>query len=366
MPEEVSIIFPDTVLPDGTAAPNPAVKMFVFPNKDRGGAKKAHRQRLSTTSQSSSSSQQPGQPGQQQSPASSSSDDDNPETATTPIQAWSPVPTERSSTPPYESASTAAGLARNRHSRPHPAAVHTPGDGGDGSSSSDAGSRGREARGRSSLSWVASLLGVRRTRSVQIAPRPLDEALTPLPSTPHATAAAAAAAAAAEVSPSSEQHDSEAGPPRAPFGGPRDLFPSTPSVFGASAFGDDGDNGDEGGDEAAVSGPSSRAAARRAAAEADVEEGGLPATGVSAHGAGARAREADSASESVAVARALTYDVAEPAVIENGIVMPCPPSEQEKVRQACLFREHGFGGNRGGYHSYRRATSVLNSRLFVW
>ena len=354
MPEEVSIIFPDTVLPDGTAAPNPAVKMFVFPNKDRGGAKKAHRQRHSTTSQSSSSSQQPGQPGQQQSPSSSSSDDDNPETATTPIQAWSPVPTERSSTPPYESAPTAAGLARNRHSRPHPAAVHTPGDGGNASSSSDAGSRGREARGRSSLSWVASLLGVRRTRSVQIAPRPLDEALTPLPSTPHATAGAAAAAAA-EVSPSSEQHDSEAGPPRAPFGGPRDLFPSTPSVFGASAFGDDGDNGDEGGDEAAVSGPSSRAAARRAAAEADVEEGGLPATGVSAHGAGARAREADSASESVAVARALTYDVAEPAVIENGIVMPCPPSEQEKVRQACLFRERGFGGIEG-------ATTVIDER----
>eukprot|EP00903_Cladosiphon_okamuranus_P008151 g7850.t1 len=350
VPEEVAIVLPDTALPDGTAAPNSAVKMFVFPSVERGigsgsVAKKISRQRRATASHSCSSSQQQGQQGQQEqqqssteSSSSDDDDDDNPETATTPIQAWSPVPTERSSTPPHESASAAAAaLARSRPRHPGLAADTPGGGGGGGGSSIGASSYGGDGASKhgvgSNMSWVMRLFG-RRTRSVQIAPRPLSESPTPLPAT---AAAAAAAAAAAEVSPSSEQHCGEAGPPRAPFGGPLDLFPSTPSVFGASAFGDDDNDADEGGDEDAVPGPSVRAAARRAAPEADVEEGGLPASRVSTHtvGRGARVTEmkepAAPATADVAVAKALTYDTAEPAVIENGIVLPCPPSEQEKA-----------------------------------
>lgn len=371
VPEEVTIVFPDTTLPGGTAAPNPAVKMFVFPKKERSigggagaGTKKSSRQRraaASSSAHSGSSSQQQGQQQRQQqrqqqeqqqsstdqSSTESSSyddddDDDNPETATTPIQAWSPVPTERSSTPPYESASAAAGIARSRHPRPLAAADAPDGrrGGGGGDNDGDGSSVGSGYGGGSNLSWVVRLFG-RRTRSVKIAPRPPSEPPTPLP-------------LVAEVNPSSDQHDGEAGPPRAPFGGPLDLFPSTPS-FGASVFGDNDNTGDEGGDEDAVLGPSARAPARRAVPEADVEEGGLPGTSVSVHavGRGARVGEAEEpampAAADIAVAKALTYDVAEPAVVENGIVMPCPPSEQEKVRQdlGCVrggVKARGAGG----------------------
>lgn len=330
-------MFPDKMLPDGTAAPNPAVKMFVLPKREqKRGAKTADRQRqhqrqrhAPAPSRSRSASQQQQQQQQQGSP-STSDDDDNPETATTPIQAWSPLPAERSSTPPFESASTAAGLALTRYST---ATVDTPSGGG--------GSGGVEDGGSSHKNWLLRAFG-RRSGPAEIAPEPPSDPLTLLPP--------AGAVAAAAVRPSSEHHDGEAGPPRSPFAGAvagaLDPFPSTPSVFGStSGFGDNGDgDGDNaaggGGDEAAaVPRPSSAraAAARRAAPEADVEEGGLPGTNVPARaavGGNARVGEARAATAAVGAApaaRAGASVAAEPAVIENGIVLPRPPSDEEKV-----------------------------------
>lgn len=372
------VTFEDTSgFPGSTAASDPGVKMFVFPKQReaRGDATNSHGPRRSITAS----------PTEQPAPMSGSEDDL--ESATTPIQFWSPVPAERS-TPPFEPASTVEIPGGNR--RPPLAAA--PG--------SPSGSGGRANR---MMSFFR-----RRSRSVQVAPEPptspeatreasaavgdvppavvvvaegeegedaapLDDPATP--PTPLSMASiersrSAVMSVAAPLSrasvrsrssmaspiherPGDGDGDSSSGGggglPRAPFAGALDLLPPTPpSVYGGGNNGSEygGYCSSEGYDEASVSTPSAQVATNRGVlSEADVEEGGFRAVMVSAavgsKDAGTRRAEPSSvvadatttAAPAVTVAKPLTYKTAEPAVIENGIVMPCPPNEREKVRR---------------------------------
>lgn len=322
-PGAVKVVFPDEVLPDGSSAPDPAVKMFVFAKKESQGGSNA-----------GSLPQPPSPP--------TSADDEDPETATTPIQTWSPVSTERS-TPPLKD------MSATRSNQGSSAAAAPGSPDGDGSSGAG-GSAGAK------VNRVLSFLGL-RTRSVRVAPGPdgrdtdgtsctasvsgdageragttaRDSAVPPALTSVGRLEASGVAAA---VRPSSEQQDD---------------LPSTPSVFGPSSTA--GIYGDGENDDA----PSPRTlavlATKRSTVEADVEEGGLHATAVAAQDdaivSGDAATSAAAAAPVAIVAPAKVGDAAEPAVIENGIVMPCAPSDREKVSRP-MAKQGREGAERHG------------------
>lgn len=362
----------NATLTDGVGATDPGVKMFVFPKNNSGGGDATttnsnHHPRRSTAA---SPSLQP--------PPGADSDDDL-ESATTPIQFWSPVPEERS-TPPLEPASTIR-LPGSNGQRPGSAPGGSSGDGGGGGP--------KVNRIRSFFRW--------RTRSVPIAPNPSspsaggetssvavaevpppvvvadegeggaeefsrgDEPATP--PTPLSMVSLAlsrsASVVAAAASPNQErQVDGDGGGgfglPRAPFAGTLDL-PTPPSVYGGCT--NASEDGDSDRDEASVSTPSVPVAANRGEpSEGDVEEGRKRAVMVSVAASSADARMRRAKSSSVvaaaaaaepAVAQPLTYSTAEPAVIENGIVMPCAPSDREKVRLEMRRRQRRGRGRLG-------------------
>jgi len=324
---EMFIESPTAALPPGTAAPNPAVKMYVLPKKapGRGGGGGG-----GTAASSPARKQQ--KLGRQ--PRDGGDDSDDPETATTPIQTWHPAPPSESSTPPFESAaeSTAAvaavPLQRSRHGL----------RGGEASPAPDT----------ANLRRVLNFFGKRK--QLKIAPRPStggnydnDDDDCP-PSTPPlvpapSSSSAAAIADAPAVSPSSEppHGDVEEGlppPPSRPFSSARDRLPSTPSVYDGDGGGNDGSRDEEG----PASSSTQLMATKRAAPEADEEEGGLPAESVPNAAVCEDSRTAAAGTGAVVAATAVAVNaparasrVGEPAVIENGIVMPCPPSDEEKV-----------------------------------
>lgn len=354
-------------LPDVVASSDSGLKMFVFPKQRGGGDATTNNHRPRHTATIS--------PSQQPAPVSDS--DDDVESATTPIQFWSPVPAERP-TPPFESTSTVVVLPGNNPGHP----VSAP-------DSPSGGSRGRGAKVNRMISFFR-----RRTRSVPIAPNPSSPDAAPrasavvtdaptavavdveeegeadgaprydpaTPPTPLSTLSIGSRSAVVVVPAASpyqvrQGHDDGSssldGLPRAPFAGARDLLPLTPpSVF------DGGNNGSDGGyssdayeDEASVPAPSAQVATNRGLEpEADVENGKLraevivsPAVDAMRKSSAARAKQATEAA-APAVAQELTYRTSEPAVIENGIVMPCPPSEHEKVRRQRRRRWRRGGG----------------------
>lgn len=335
-PRGFSIVFSHVTLPEGTAPPNPAVKMFVFGKKEGGKEARGHRRTAFP-----------------QHPVPSSSTNDTSDGPTTPIQTWSPTPTERP-TPPYEL--PAAGLQRSQHrSSPDAAGPNCPIAGASSTKISRVLSFfGRRAR--SVPVAPAGSTGHAATRTVEVAatataidndeareaPFPTDPPIPPSSTSveglvPPRPAAAAAAASAGVVSPGPAQQ--------------RQLRLSMPMVSGTSTSGSMYTDVD---DPLGSSRSAQRLATKRAEPEADVEEGRFPAlTLAGAEGTGdagtagrapivapaEAAADAEAAAQAMAaavVAPAKTSDVAEPAVIENGIVMPCPPSEREKVRQAAI------------------------------